>query len=173
MGIIDWIRIENAIQTYDFWLELRGTRGKQRKAMRRELRTNLKDAAADVGVTQALFNIGSPKQLAYEMTPEAQRRPRWSMGGLWATVVFGLVLFACLFTAVAFVAGVEASGVTGRTVHGFVFPWFGVDYSARIEPDGRGLSTGAENVLLYFLGLPLLTFLLVSRPWRAFGAKAS
>lgn len=173
MGIIDRIRIENAVQTYDFWLELRGTRGKQRRAMRRELRTNLKDATADVGVTQALFNIGSPKQLAYEMTPEAQLRPRWSMGAMWATVTFGLVVFACLFTAFAFVAGVEASGVTGQTVHGFVFPWFGVDFSARVEPDGRGLSAGAGNIAWWFLGLPLLTFLLVSRPWRAFTQKAS
>ena len=31
MGIIDRFRIENAVQTYDFWLELRGMRSRRRK----------------------------------------------------------------------------------------------------------------------------------------------
>ena len=37
------------------------------------------------------------------------------------------------------------SGATDQTVHGFVFPWFGVDYSARVEP-GRSYSAGAGGV---------------------------
>ena len=173
MGIIDSLRIESAVQEYDFWLELRGARRTERKAWRRELRTNLKDAAADVGVTHALFNIGSPKHLAYAMTPEATKRPRWSMGLLWASIVFGLVLVATMFTAIAFLAGVEASGMVGETVRGFVFPWFGVDFSARVEPGGGGIAAGAGGIGWYVAGLPLLTFVLVSRPWRALMQKAS
>ena len=131
MGIIDRFRIENAVQTYDFWLELRGMRSRRRKEARRELRTNLRDAAADVGVTQALFNIGSPKELAYAMTPEATQRPRWSLGAMWASLAFVVVVFGLMYTASTFTSGVDASGVVGQQVTGFVFPWFGVDFMAR------------------------------------------
>lgn len=166
MNLIDKIRIEYAVQKYDYWLELRGTRGRVRKALRRDLRDNLRAATADVGVTQALFNIGSPKQLAYEMTPEAERRPRFSLGAMWATVTFGAVLYTLMFTSIAFVSGVEASGVTGREVTGDVFPWIGVRFIATVLPGGHGLSTGAANAQWYLLGLPLLVFVLVSKPWR-------
>ena len=142
MGIIDRFRIENAVQTYDFWLELRGMRSRRRKEARRELRTNLRDAAADVGVTQALFNIGSPKELAYAMTPEATQRPRWSLGAMWASLAFVVVVFGLMYTASTFTSGVDASGVVGQQVTGFVFPWFGVDYMARVEPGRGGLSVG-------------------------------
>ncbi len=165
MTTIDRLRIESAILRYDFWLEMRGVRGSRRRDLRRELRTNLTEAGADVGTTRALFGIGSPKELAYAATDTDPSRPRWSQGALWAALVFGIVTFGCMFTAIAFTAGVEAGGATGQTVHGFVFPWFGVDYSARVEP-GRSYAAGAGGVGTYFLGLPLLTFLLVAQPWR-------
>lgn len=173
MGIIDRFRIENAVQTYDFWLELRGMRSRRRKEARRELRTNLRDAAADVGVTQALFNIGSPKELAYAMTPEATQRPRWSLGAMWASLAFVVVVFGLMYTASTFTSGVDASGVVGQQVTGFVFPWFGVDFMARIEPNRGGLAVGAGKAQWYVLGLPLLAFVLAARPWRAFTQKAS
>lgn len=172
MGIINWFRIKKAVQEYDFWLELRGARRKHRKSLRQELRANLKDAAADVGVTQALFNIGSAKQLAYAMTPEATKRPRWSMGLMWATIAFSATVFGLMYTAATFTAGVDAAGVVGETAHGFVFPWFGVDFMSRIEPDRGGLSVGAGNAQWYLLGAPLLTFVLTARPWRMFTQKA-
>lgn len=171
MRIIDRLRIENAVQTYDFWLELRGMRWRRRKEARRELRTNLRDAAADIGVTQALFNIGSPKQLAYAMTPDATKRPRWSLGAMWAALAFAVVIFGLMYTATTFTSGVEAAGVVGQEVTGVVFPWVGVDFLARIEPNRGGLSVGAGNAQWYVLGLPLLAFLLSARPWRAVTQK--
>lgn len=85
MRIVDLVRIECAISRYDFCLELRGTRGRDRRAMRRELRDNVNAAATDVGTTRALFGIGSPKELAHAATPRSASRPRWSMAcsGLW------------------------------------------------------------------------------------------
>ena len=165
MNIVDRTRIESTILRYDFWLEMRGLRGSRRRELRRELRANLAEAATDVGTTRALFGIGSPKQLAYAATDTDPSRPRWSQGALWAALVFGIVIFGCMFTAIAFPAGVEASGVEGRRVHGSVFPWFGVDFAAQVEP-GRSYAAGAGGVGAYFLGLPLLTFLLVAQPWR-------
>ncbi len=166
MTIIDRVRMENAVQRYDFWLDVRGVPMRRRRELRRELRSNLTEARADVGMTRALFGIGSPKQLAYETAPGDPSRPRWGQGALVAAAVFGAVVFACMYTATTFTAGVEASGVVGETVRGFVFPWYGVEFSARVEPDRGGLATGARNVQYYFFGLPLLAFLLVAQPWR-------
>lgn len=166
MTIIDRIRTANAIQRYDFWLDVRGVPMRRRRELRQELRANLTEASADVGLTRALFGIGSPKQLAYDVAGSDPSRPRWGQGALVAALVFGLVVFACMYTATTFTAGVEASGVTGQSVRGFVFPWYGVEFSARVEPDRGGLATGAANIQYYLLGLPLLTFLLVAQPWR-------
>ena len=166
MSVLDRLRIESALLRYDFWLEMRGVPGSRRRELRRELRANLGEASADVGTTRALFGIGSPQELAYAATDADPHRPRWSQGAIWASLVFGLVLFSLLFTATAFTAGVEASGVTGETVRGWVFPWFGVDFAARVEPDRGGLAVGAGGSFLQVFGLPLLTFVLVSKPWR-------
>ncbi|MFC7492054.1 MULTISPECIES: hypothetical protein [unclassified Knoellia] len=80
MKPVDRLRIESAVLRYDFWLEMRGVRGRRRRALRSELRANLLEATSDVGVTRALFGIGSPKQLAYAAQPADPSRPRWSQG---------------------------------------------------------------------------------------------
>lgn len=173
MNPIDLFRRENAIQQYDFWLDIRGVPMRQRRGLRRELRTNLTEASADVGMTEALFGIGSPKQLAYSATEEDPARPRWGLAAMVAALVFGVVVFAVVYTATTFTAGVEASGVVGETVRGFVFPWYGVEFSARVEPDRGGLATGAANIQYYMFGLPLLAFVLVAQPWRLLRRRRS
>lgn len=171
MRTVDRIRIEHAVQRYDFWLDMRGVAMRRRRELRRELRTNLAEASADVGMTRALFGIGSPKELAHAATESDPSRPRWGQGALAAALVLGVVVCTCMYTATVFAAGVEASGMTGETVRGFVFPWYGVEFSARVEPGRGGLATGAANVQYYFIGLPLLTFLLVTQPWRLLRAR--
>lgn len=171
MRIYDRVRIEATVLRYDYWLEVRGVRGRDRRDLRGELRANLHEASRDVGTAQALVGIGSPKHLAHAAPEVHPSRPRWSQGCIWASAVFGLVVLGCMFTAIAFTSGVEASGVTGQTVRGFVFPWFGVDFSARVEPGGQGFATGAGGIGMYFLGLPLLTFVLVAQPWRLLRRK--
>lgn len=165
MNLIDRARLEYAVMRYDFWLELRGARGRDRKALRKELRDNLRAASADVGVTRALFGIGSSKQLAYAVTPPVNIRPRWSMGAVWATLTFGGTLLALVWTAVTFVQVVDASGTTDRQVSSPIFPWFGTTFYAEIGENGNGLSFGLDNPLALLL-LPLLVFVLVARPWR-------
>lgn len=165
MKIIDRSRVQYAVIRYDFWLEIRGIRSRERKALRRELRDNLGAASADVGVTRALFGIGSPKQLAYDVTPRARNRPRWSLGAVWAALTFGGVLLALLWTAITFVQVVEASDATGRQVSSSIFPWFGTTFHAEIAENGGGLSFGLDNPVALIL-LPLLVFVVVASPWR-------
>src|SRR5699024_11186186 len=68
MRTTDRIRLEHAVQRYDFWLDMRGVSMRRRRELRRELRTNLAEATADVGMTRAIFGIGSPKELAHAAT---------------------------------------------------------------------------------------------------------
>lgn len=46
MRASDRLRVENAVFSYSFWLDLRGIAGRRRRDLRRELRANLQDAAA-------------------------------------------------------------------------------------------------------------------------------
>lgn len=164
MNVIDRVRIWHAVQRYDMWLELRGVRHRDRKVLRTELRTNLRDAAADIGTTRALFGIGSPRELAYAVTDVDPGRPRWYLGLLWAGLTFAATLSAVVWTSLVFLEGVLASGVTGREVHGSVFPWVGARFTARNDA-GAGLSFGVENPW-QVVAVPLVVFLLVAQPWR-------
>ena len=164
MTIADRIRVENAVQTFDLWLELRGVPGRRRRALRRELRDNLAQAAAEVGVTAALFGIGSPKQLAYDSAPADPARPRWSLGALWGVLTFSMLGLGVLYTAATVLQSVEAAGVVGTDVHTSVLPWFGVDFLARVD-QGGAISAGASGSGWYAL-VPVAVFLLASQPWR-------
>lgn len=166
MKIIDRLRIEDAVLRYDFWLDVRDVPTRRRRELRRELRANLSEASADVGVTRALFGIGSPKQLAYAATETDPTRLRWSRAAFVAAGVFAVIIIAVIYTATVFTAGVQASGTAGETVRGSVFPWFGVEFSARVDPDRGGRATGAANIQYYLLGGPLLAFVLVAQPSR-------
>ncbi|AXH96063.1 hypothetical protein [Ornithinimicrobium avium] len=173
MGLIDTLRIEDTVQRYDFWLEMRGTGWRRRKELRRELRANLRAATEDVGATQALLNVGAPKELAREATDgEYQRRPQWSRAGFYAALTLGAVLFAVVYTATTFTAGVEAAGMVGQDVTGRVFPWPWVEFHARIEEGRGGLTTGASGAGWPVVVLPLVVFVLTARPWRVLTARS-
>lgn len=172
MGIIDTLRSERTVQSYDFWLEMRGTGWRRRKELRRELRANLRAATEDVGATQALLNVGAPKELAREATDgEYQRRPQWSRAAFFAALTLGAVLFAVMYTATTFTAGVEAAGVVGQDVTGRVFPWPWVEFHAHIDEGGGGLATGASGAGWPVVLLPLIVFVLTARPWRLLAGR--
>lgn len=161
----DRARLWLAVQRYSYWLELRGSPGKERRLLIKELRANLDEAARERGVTQALFGIGSPKQLAYETQPLDPRRPRWNLAGMWAVTVFALVTYSMILCGIAFVEGVEASGAFGRRIEAQIFPWFGTTFMAQVEADRGGLLVGMSHPWPQLV-LPLLTFILVAQPWR-------
>ena len=167
MSLITTVRIEKAVQTYDFWMEFYGVDGRRRRVQRGELRANLAEAAADVGVARALANTGDVKALAHAVGEPHARRPRWLAGALAGALTAGLLFYAWAFSAFAFVGGVEASSVASEVTSRDVFPWLGLAFAAQVNADG-----------IWFTGdLPwpvlvggLLVLLLVARPWRAFAA---
>jgi hypothetical protein len=162
MNLIDRLRIESAILRYDFWLEMRGVRGRRRRDLRRELRVNLTEACADVGPTSALFGIGSPKELAYAATDSDPTRPRWSQGLLWAAATLALLMVWLLVTSLNIVQTIEAAAVT-EAVDVTPFPWFGTTFTTRSSP---GVLEASISPLWQLLAGPLLVFLLVAQPWR-------
>lgn len=162
MNVIDRLRIEYAIARYDFWLELRGVRGRRRRELRRELRANLAEASADVGVTRSLFGIGSPKQLAYAATEGDASRPRWSLGAFWASATFAALLIWMALTTLTIVQTGDAARVS-EPVPVSPFPWFGTTFTVESSPGA--LSAGVDAPWQLIVG-PLLVFLLFAQPWR-------
>ncbi len=164
MRSIDRLRTESAVQRYDFWLDFRGVSRSRRRELRRELRSNLSDAAAAEGVGRALRGIGSPRTLAHEVAETSPARPRWAVGAYCALGVFVALTVAWMFSVLGFVDGVTASGVTGQEVSGSVFPWGG-EVAAELQQGGAGLSvsgTFPPAILLVCLGV----LLLAAQPWR-------
>lgn len=162
MNSIDRLRIETAILRYDFWLEMRGVRASRRRDLRRELRTNLTEAGADVGTTRALFGIGSPKELAHAATDTDPSRPRWSQGLMWAAGTLLVLLLWLGVTSVNIIRAVEATGST-RAVDVHPFPWFGTTFTVQSSP---GILEASISPLWQLLVGPLLAFLVVAQPWR-------
>ena len=162
MNIVDRARIESAILRYDFWLEMRGVRGSRRRDLRRELRTNLAEAGAEVGTTRALFGIGSPKQLAYAATDTDPSRPRWSQGLMWAAGTLLVLLLWLAVTSLNLVQAVDATGTTDP-VDVRPFPWLGTTFTVHSAP---GVLEASISPLWQLLAGPLLVLLLVAQPWR-------
>ena len=69
MNVIDRARIENAVQSYSFWLDWRGASGRRRRELRRELPANLVDAADHGGARDAVRHLGGTRRMAAEALP--------------------------------------------------------------------------------------------------------
>lgn len=162
MTVLDRLRIESALFRYDFWLEMRGVRASRRRELRRELRANLSEASTDVGTTRALFGIGSPKQLAYAATGTDPSRPTWSQAAIWAGLTAAALFLAMVLTSLTVLQTVDASGVADE-VRVSPFPWFGTTFTA--EVGSSSFASGVETPWP-LLVVPVLVFLLGSRPWR-------
>jgi hypothetical protein len=161
--MIDRIRIGLAVLRYDAWLDLTGgVPGRQRRELRRELRANLEDAAAQVGAREAVRRLGPIRALAAEAAAatRAESRPSWNRGALVAGKTVAAVLVLELLAVVWWTGAAHASG--NETVRGglALFPGSMVEYS-RI-PGGESLSVRPGWL---FLAAAAAAFTLASRPW--------
>ncbi|WP_336920800.1 hypothetical protein [Aquipuribacter sp. SD81] len=145
-----------AVLRLEWWLEWYGVRSATSRAMRHELRANLR-AAHDAGtdVREALRDTGSLQDLARAAVEEG-RRFHWERGLVVGTVVAAAALVGHLVLAVTFAGGLLAAGGGSGTL-----------LSSRVETTSTGdaLSVGLV-VPWYPLALGVLAFLLASRPWR-------
>jgi hypothetical protein len=65
MNVNDRLRVERAVQSYDWWLSWHTTRARRRRELRGELRANLFAAAGQPGGARAaVTGLGNIRQLA-------------------------------------------------------------------------------------------------------------
>jgi hypothetical protein len=164
---LDRIRIERVVWALD--QRLYDLPRKSRIAKRREVRWNLRAAATDIGITDALRNIGNSQQLASEyLDAEFGDKPR----SHWVAAAVFLLTAQLLFTAFlseaagAFSAGIKAANpdATGT------FTWSGIHYLQSSVTytfvGGKGDSVGgAWTPVAYVIWIGAT--ILVGRLWRA------
>ena len=163
MNALDRVRIERAVLSYDWWLDLRGTPWRRRRDLRSELRANLRDAAAHTGAPGAVRALGSTRQMAADASAEDPTRPRWAVGVYSGVTALLLTLLVALFAALAWADGVMSADPT-KPVRGSVtlLPGSSMEYA----PLGDGFAV-SSSVGWLPVAIGLLVFVLVARPWRA------
>ncbi|MCK9897710.1 hypothetical protein [Frankia sp. AgB32] len=124
--VLDRLRLERAVWTMDTRLQDLPRRSRINK--RRELRDNLRLAAADVGARQAVRQLGDLRILAADYLAaeygERTRRPSWSAAALTILGVEAVMTLLVHTGRAAFHAGITATNpqATG-TYH-----WTGIPY---------------------------------------------
>ncbi len=163
----DRLRIERAVWTLDTYLT--DLPRKSRVTQRREVRTNLRAAADDVGTAEALRRLGNLRRLAAGYLAaeygEWQPRPEWKTGA------------ACMLLAVLLMTKLVAVGQTAfgdgiRAVDPHAsgtFHWHGFTYlnqeTTYTFVDGRYSTLGGAWTPLVYAGFAV-AFILGGRLWR-------
>ncbi len=151
---------------YDNALEWRGVRLSERRGLTDELRRNIADAAASRDVDDALARLGHPRDLAGNIAAR-NRGATWAHGsfvalGLW--FVFQLATFVGLDVLVTTIEQMAPSNATVM-VSPPVLP--GVTYEVVTDAAGGVHSTTLETQALFTFLVPMVGFVVFSRPWRA------
>lgn len=141
-------------------LRLDSMPGRRRRAVLAELKANLEVAAAEIGMSAALVDLGRPSDLVRQYRDqEPALRPRWNHGALAAGAVFGAWLYATLFYTMGMLDALSSTGAE-RAAGSFL----GTQVVAVV-------SSGAISA--EFNGLPwapllatLIMFLLAGRVWN-------
>jgi len=140
------------------------------RALRSDLRAGVLAAALDVGVDQALADLGPVEVLAreYDLAIRGPRAPMWMRGAIAAVgLLAGLTALW-----VAYTAGL-AKALT--YVGGGVTPWvYVLGLRTQASSDGRGTSVAVTlTPLLWWFLASLIVFLLVARVWRLWRRPAT
>ena len=131
----------------------------------RDSRRELTTAGADVGMRQAVTDLGHPWTLAEGYTAELGRRvPRWTTGIVAAALAVGLIIYLSLAYALGTNDTLEAMGGGTVTTYPFGAETIFTNTADEISLHSQLSAAGAS----FFLGVAVVTFALGSRLWRAF-----
>jgi hypothetical protein len=162
----DRLRIEWALWRLN--AQLQDLPSRSRRAVRREMRTNLRASAAELGATAAIERLGSLHQLAtgYLEAEYADRpQPRWLIGLCWALAIEVVILCSAFVGQFAFMDGVEA----GNAHANGTFVWKGLAF---LGVGGNVTYTGGEptafglSLNLWMLVYLVAGFVIGGRLWR-------
>jgi hypothetical protein len=147
----DRLRIELAVKRVDWQLEGRVSRARRRQILN-ELRSNLTEAAEQVGAEDAVRQLGDLKAFAnsyldvYRGRFDVRAAAFWAVMIYWAIQLLGLALFF------AFRAGVAAGGAHGATYSFELWPGFG-PFAGKVGAGGNTFEVllGSPAHLLFVL----------------------
>lgn len=167
LTLIDRLRIERAVWTVDAYLSVLPQR--RQRAIRRELRANLRASAAAVGSRAAVRDLGGLRRLSIDyLSAEYRGRPWPSLfkGLVWVVAAEALLLTAWLEAFSSYRDGLAAAGAApgNYTVE---WPLFG--FAGEITVDGAGDFAREVFTLspLPFFAWLAAVYVIGSRLWRA------
>lgn len=162
----DKVRIERTVWTLDTLLADLPSRA--RKSACRDIRTNLRAAAAEVGAAQALRDLGNVRRIALDYLDaeygEQHPRPRIFRGVFWALLVELVILSWAVVGHEAFTTGLEAAGPAPGTYSWDALRVLGL--ATEVSFDEGGFSGFSMYVYLWFLVYVAVAFILGGRLWR-------
>ena len=171
MNLVYRVRLENAVWSYSFWLDLRFVTFRRRRQLRSELRANLHDAAERTDARTAISGLGSIRAMAVDAVPFDSTRPRWYAGVQMGLVALVVVWALQVLAMIAWVDGVKAAVQDAeRTVTGSLpfFPGSFMKFEQQVAPNG--FSVTLEPGWGAFV-VAALVLVVVARPWRLRAAR--
>jgi hypothetical protein len=163
---IDRLRIERVVWTLD--QRLYDLPRKSRIAKRREVRQNLLTAVMDIGIVDALRNLGDSRRLAAEYRAAEfgdEARPSWITAAVF--LLTGQLVLTSLLSEAALAFG---DGITAANPHATgTFTWSGIRYLQDTVTysflDGKGSYVGGAWTPLAW-AVWIVATVLVGRLWR-------
>lgn len=149
----DRLRIELAVKRVDWALDGRVPRARRRQILN-ELRSNLVEAAEQVGAENAVRQLGDLKALASSYLELYRGRFDVRAAAFWSFIAYAAIQLLGLALFLAFRAGVAAGGAHGAGYSFELWPGFG--------PFAGKVSAG-DNTFEVLLGSPAhLLFVLIA-----------
>jgi len=131
----DRLRIELAVKRVDWELDGRVPRARRRQ-IRSELRSNLIEAANEVGAEKAVVQLGDPKALADSYLELYRGRFDLRAGAFWAFITYMTIQVLGFALFFAFRAGIVAGGAHGASYSFEFWPGFG-PFAGKVSAGGN------------------------------------
>ena len=136
------------------------------RGIKRELRAEITAAAAQVGMRQAITDLGHPRALAEGYTAELGRRlPRYATGAVAAVLAVGALAYLATAYAVGTLDAIEAMGGGSVTT----YPLGAVATFTRTATELSVETTMSWQGALLHGVTATVAFVLGSRLWRLLG----
>jgi hypothetical protein len=165
-SLIDRLRIERAVWTVDTYVQSLPSRS--RRAVRRELRNNLRSSAAQVGARDAIRGLGSLRRLSLGYLEaeygEGRPRPDFLKGVFWAAAVDFVIAAAIVISFESFMDGLEAGGAGAGTYAWSTGKVFGI--TGEVTFDAKGFTGFWIEWSVLFFVYSSIAFVLGARLWR-------
>ncbi len=158
LNLADRWRRWSYLQDVDLWLS--GLPRHRRRAILTELRANLAEAAAAVGMSEAIAELGTARSLARSYLDEEPRRgPDWMSGATGAVIALGLGMYALMIYVFGMLDALN--GVGGGTVTGNA-----LGVRVRATHTTAEISASFSGFSWIWCGAVIVVWLLCARVWR-------